>query len=413
MSLSGRVLRVGAEVWVPWVDLTTRDDGTLEANGVAVDAFNIIAKKLNFTYHLVRPGDGEWGRGLPNGSFTGMIGMCQRKEVDMALGPFGVTWERAQVVDFSTTLFVDGFGIFLPRPRLQKDLSGFLKPLSWEVWLGFLTCLLLGAFLGALLLLFHNYSFLTWKGVKAFNSGWMVRGVLQQAIPRLPRVNAGRVFVGTWILVGLILGAAYRGVLTSLLAVPRVTVPVDSLEDLLDYGRIPWALEYGTSLHQLFADADSGVYSRVFQDASFVKDCYRARHKIKDDNLAVLCDFFTMRKIMSEDFSVSGQCNYYIAENAIKSAPLSFAFPRTSPLIQHFDQWLQPLKESGVMSRSVLSVTANATACLVRPGREKGTRVNTVFDLVDLAGVFLLLVGGLVAALIAFLCEEIGAKLMD
>lgn len=51
----------------------------------------------------------------------------------MALGPFGVTWERAQVVDFSSTLYVDGFGIFLPRPRQERDLAGFTNPLAWQV----------------------------------------------------------------------------------------------------------------------------------------------------------------------------------------------------------------------------------------------------------------------------------------
>lgn len=51
----------------------------------------------------------------------------------MALGPFGVTWERAQVVDFSSTLYVDGFGIFLPRPRQERDLIGFTNPLAWQV----------------------------------------------------------------------------------------------------------------------------------------------------------------------------------------------------------------------------------------------------------------------------------------
>ncbi|KAG7158152.1 Glutamate receptor-like 37, partial [Homarus americanus] len=82
-------------------------------------------------YTTVLSPDGEWGRQLPNGSFTGLIGKTQRKEVDMSLGPFSVTWERAQVVDFSSTLYVDGFGIFLPRPRLERDLAGFIKPFSW------------------------------------------------------------------------------------------------------------------------------------------------------------------------------------------------------------------------------------------------------------------------------------------
>lgn len=51
----------------------------------------------------------------------------------MALGPFSTSYDRAKVVDFSKDITRDSFGIFLPRPRLEKDLSSFTKPLSWQV----------------------------------------------------------------------------------------------------------------------------------------------------------------------------------------------------------------------------------------------------------------------------------------
>lgn len=51
----------------------------------------------------------------------------------MALGPFSVSYDRSKVVDFSQPVTMDSFGIFLPRPRLEKDLASFTKPLSWQV----------------------------------------------------------------------------------------------------------------------------------------------------------------------------------------------------------------------------------------------------------------------------------------
>lgn len=59
--------------------------------------------------------------------------------------------------------------------------------------------------------------------------------------------------------VSLILSSAYQSILTSLLAVPKVEVPVDSLQDLLDYGKIPWSVEHGTSIHQLLDVSILGV----------------------------------------------------------------------------------------------------------------------------------------------------------
>ncbi|XP_042891706.1 glutamate receptor-like [Penaeus japonicus] len=327
MALSGRHLRVGADIWVPWVDLRQRD-GSLSASGVAAAFFDIIAAKLNFSYTLVMPEDREWGRGLPNGSFTGMIGMCQRKvrsktgffevwgarwrvvptphqEVDMALGPFGVTWERAQVVDFSSTLYVDGFGIFLPRPRQERDLAGFTNPLAWQVWTALGAVFLFTLVLGKVM---------NWvgRGRSRQTEGsagpledeniirplWVVKALLIEPIEKLPRRTSSRVYLAAWLLAGLILSSAYRGVLTSLLAVPRVTVPVDSLEDLVSYGKIPWANEKGTSLHQLFGDATSGLYKTIHDEGTLVVNAYEARERIKKERMAVLCDFFTMRKVL-------------------------------------------------------------------------------------------------------------------
>ena len=51
----------------------------------------------------------------------------------MALGPFSISYERSKVVDYARTIHIDNFGIFLPRPRLEKDLTGFTKPFMWQV----------------------------------------------------------------------------------------------------------------------------------------------------------------------------------------------------------------------------------------------------------------------------------------
>ena len=46
--------------------------------------------------------------------------------------------------------------------------------------------------------------------------------------------------------------SSYSGILTAMLSLPRVTIPIDSLEDLVAQDDLPWKLEGGTSLHQYF-----------------------------------------------------------------------------------------------------------------------------------------------------------------
>ena len=42
----------------------------------------ILQDIMNFTFNIERPKDGEWGILQKNGSWTGMVGMLARQEID-------------------------------------------------------------------------------------------------------------------------------------------------------------------------------------------------------------------------------------------------------------------------------------------------------------------------------------------
>nr|XP_027208732.1 uncharacterized protein LOC113802358 isoform X2 [Penaeus vannamei] len=139
--------------------------------------------------------------------------------------------------------------------------------------------------------------------------------------------------------VSLILSSAYQSILTSLLAVPKVEVPVDSLQDLLDYGKIPWSVEHGTSIHQLLDDSSADVYKKINKKIFYVSSSFAERDRMKEERFAILCDFFSMKLIMSDDYGQTGECNYYIAKEVIWSAAMAFAFPKGSHITAHFNKW--------------------------------------------------------------------------
>ncbi|XP_069166158.1 probable glutamate receptor [Procambarus clarkii] len=395
MALTGSHLRVAADVWVPWVMFQDDQVGTPHSSGILIDFLNILASKLNFTYSVIRPPDGEWGRVLPNGSTTGMIGMCQRQEVDMALGPFSITYVRSKIIDNSVPLYVDNFGIFLPRPRLERDLAGFIKPFPWEVWTLLFVLLATTAVLGI---------FMKWLGElrrlpgtndnNDFRSSWFIKTLLVETIVTSPKLTIGRVLEGSWLISALILGSAYQGVLTSMLAAPRIPVPVNSLQDLVHYGRLPWGVESGTALQQLLGDAKSGIYKKVSEGAFQITSLFIEKTHMKEKKFAILCDFFSMKQVMSEDYSKTGRCNYYIAQEVIISTSMAFVFPKGSVLVPHINKWLVMMKESGLVNRNLDELVSNATTCMVPPGKEFGVSTH-VLSLADFIGVFLLLVAGM------------------
>ncbi|XP_068227741.1 probable glutamate receptor [Palaemon carinicauda] len=410
MALGGRHLIVAAEKWSPWVIFKEEPDGSLLKSGIVIDMFNTIAEKMNFTYSVKRPPDVEWGRELPNGSFTGMIGMCQRNEVDVALGPFVMSWDRYQAADYSTTIYFDQYGILLPRPRHEIDLSGIAKPLAWQVWLTLAVAICVSIVIG----FFMNFAIQKIRrgypsSSDEINSSWISKVMLTETVYPLPKSFSSRLYIITWMIVGFILQAAYSGVLISLIAVPKVTIPVDSLQDLISYGKFPWIIEVGSYLHNTFQRAESGLYKEVLHGVTIVDDFYSLREWVKKEQVAVLVPITNMKKVISDDYSATGKCNFYIAREAILSAPFALAFPKGSALTPIFDKWLSLLKESGEISHSILGETTNATACLVRPGKEAG-KGYTPFSLMDLSGIFLLSFVGTTISLIALLLEMIISK---
>lgn len=64
----------------------------------------------------------------------------------------------------------------------------------------------------------------------------------------LPVNDGGRIVVATWLLASLVFMSSYSGILTAMLTVPRVTIPIDSLADLVAQDDLPWRLESGAMM---------------------------------------------------------------------------------------------------------------------------------------------------------------------
>lgn len=126
----------------------------------------------------MRPPDGSFGTRLANGTATGMVGMVGRQvslrcsmatsfclhtfitmivmflspllphpsvgqEVDIGLGPFGITAARSKIVDYTSPVVNDYLRILAGRGRPEVDPWGFLLPLAPLVWAGLLIALVL------------------------------------------------------------------------------------------------------------------------------------------------------------------------------------------------------------------------------------------------------------------------------
>ncbi|CAL4135189.1 unnamed protein product, partial [Meganyctiphanes norvegica] len=367
-----RHLTVCAETWNPWMRIKEGEDGEMNYSGIMFNVLEFLAEAMNFTYTMVRPPDGLWGVGFPNGSWNGQLGMVKRREVDLALGPFAFNWERHHFAcEFTQPVFIDYESVFVRRQRIESDLAGLIKPYTWQTWV----CIgVIIPVMWTVLTLLNRWSLTeyyskneaqTRMGFSDSYLMWIIRTLTMQSNPRLPRSDSLRVVTGSWLIATIVIISLFSGTLTAMLTVPFVKVPIDSTTDLVEQNEIPWAVESGSFLYQILYLATSGIYKQIWDGHThLITDCYSFRHDIRDGKYAAVCDKLTMKKVMSEDFSSSGECNYYMASEDFKSMPLALGFQHQHPLYAEANQQVLYMVATGLIDRWIQQETPNGTACL-------------------------------------------------
>ncbi|XP_069188820.1 glutamate receptor ionotropic, delta-1-like [Procambarus clarkii] len=202
----------------------------LEFFSPIANVLQLLANVTNFTYLYMRPPDGLWGSQQNDGSWSGMVGMVSREEVDVGLGPFSVSASRAEVVDFTWPISVYYGKILGGRGRLVVDPWGFVLPLTPLVWAAILATLLV---LPLTVSLLSSCVSVRTPGECIEDTFRFITIFLHQDIWVRRKWWWERVVMLVWMMVTLVLTQSYAGNLMALLAVRHIPQPIQSLLDIL------------------------------------------------------------------------------------------------------------------------------------------------------------------------------------
>ncbi|ROT69475.1 olfactory ionotropic receptor IR4 [Penaeus vannamei] len=387
---------VAAEQWVPHVLMRQGETGNLTASGPMINLLDMMSRSINFTYRLVRPSDGSWGAPLPNGSWSGMVGVVQREAADMGLGPFAVTRSRSLVVAFSQTLFFEDVVILASKGKPEHNPWGFLFPLAPAVWAALLmamTCT------WAALLILGVWDFGSGRVNRALDALFLqIRTLLRQGMDCDLPGSAGRWVVGGWLLVAMVTTWSYTGNLMSLLVRAGGPSPHPIGQ------RSTYQRHHGTG------NTKEGILAELHA----LLEVGRMHHKplnmmaqflgtlVRDGTHVLFIDGSTSLKLQADIFSKTGRCEFYKARETFM--PLFYAMigKKDSPLIPAIDARIQQLLASGLYNKWVLSAIPNATACV---SLSTSITVKEPLTLATTWGMFVVLVCGLSLALICFVVE--------
>ncbi|XP_069946238.1 glutamate receptor ionotropic, delta-1-like [Cherax quadricarinatus] len=212
-----------------------------DARGYIVEMMHLMRQHLNFTEVLVLAKG--FGLFLSNGSFDGMTGVLQRGEADISFMDYTPSGDRLSVMDFSIPIGEDPMLIISRAPTTVDRpflLIQIFSPLVWACIIGM--SLVVGVLLGMIEIVENvltNSLDRSYRDHPAFYT-YIVEQVTNvmkiyvfQGSRRWAESWCGRVGAATTILATVVVGYLYSGAITSFLAIPFRSPPLDSLEDLL------------------------------------------------------------------------------------------------------------------------------------------------------------------------------------
>ena len=113
-DMEGYHLKAAAVLNPPYIDhLEDNCTSSKCFKGTYSRIWNNLQNKMNFTFSIKK--ETVWGTKI-KGTWYGLIGMCERKEVDIVPADLGVTRERSSVVDFLPGITPTYQQIFIQNP---------------------------------------------------------------------------------------------------------------------------------------------------------------------------------------------------------------------------------------------------------------------------------------------------------
>ncbi|XP_037800545.1 glutamate receptor 2-like isoform X2 [Penaeus monodon] len=379
---------------------------------------DIFASHLGFCYNIVVPPGENWGNREENGSYSGMLGMMVRREVDMTIVPVGVSEERSRAMDFSEFILMDRQHLIFKRPFPEADMAGFIKP--YTPWMWFLIFVAALGICGALAIVHFGYKKLLQDlhTPEEFEEAdlvvvrrtlaqdlynyvlWMFSSLILLSVPWNPRGVPVRTLTGVWLIVALIISTVYRSNLKAMLILPKVNLPFTTISEFLQTDIPLYIIEGSLADHYTKGAEPNSSLARLRAKARVNTDVIIAIKEVYMGEVTGISSFHGQTKLLHDSFTKNGYCGVYRSvDGLLGGTSNALGFPKGSPLKPKIDRMIRGLREFGILNYLLFQQVPNATNCLT-VSRSSTSNLSELrpLELKDFYGVFSLYAGGLHSA---------------
>ncbi|XP_046575050.1 glutamate receptor-like isoform X1 [Haliotis rubra] len=388
--------------------------------GFCIDLIRLVAKQANFDFAINIAHD--YGRkNETTGQWSGMVGELINRTRQIAVAPLTITEDRERVVDFSKPFMNTGISIMIKKPdKVKPGVFSFMEPLDRYVWL----CIAVG-FLSVSFVLFFvgRFSPFEWtvdgNGKKEANNTftisntmWFSLGALmQQGSDISPRSLSGRVIGSAWWFFTLIIISSYTANLAAFLTIEKMLTPIDSADDLVNQKEIKYGtLKTGTSW-EFFKDSEVQVFRQMYETMEtnknevLLSDVELGVEKVRQSKGKYA---FMLESSMNDFHSQQEPCDTMKVGVNLDNKGYGIATPIGYPLRDEINIAVLELREIGELHKLRKKWWYDKGKCGDVDGSKDATQ--SALTLSNVSGIFHILIGGLVLAMITSSLEYLAQK---
>ncbi|XP_049522464.1 probable glutamate receptor [Dermacentor silvarum] len=133
MAVNATHLRVTVAASPPWVQVHD-ENGKLYVTGIFGHLLRALADFVPFSFDVTYDPKRSFGTRLGNGTYTGIIGLLQTGEADLAASPVFLRSDRSEVVKFAPVIYTSHCALIAVAGEPSVNAFGYLFVFDWQAW---------------------------------------------------------------------------------------------------------------------------------------------------------------------------------------------------------------------------------------------------------------------------------------
>ncbi|CAL1284858.1 unnamed protein product, partial [Larinioides sclopetarius] len=374
----GSNLRVAYSNLPPYV-IVTNSSGAVVISGFMHQIVRTVAKWMNISLSFIKEPDDNYGTWV-NNSWSGMVGMLYRNEVDLILNPIMPKESISEFAFFTNPITMDAYTILSGRESHEPGLFLYFKVLDTTVWLG----MIFAAVVLGVTCTFIYQSILT---PKEFSRVRMARQycwhLLSYALRQNPtekyllRANRSRLsvllplLVTIWILgVGLLM-TAFQSLLVSKLTVRKAHAFVDTMADFVEtdstVGTAPVEIQLGDVLEKSSIPLYEAAWEKIKDHLLPGRIVFSSEtmEKVQRGEFCVFHGYVVLRNRLSDFYKRRAECQFHLSQEHFFPFSLQMALQKktTRHIYESFNLGVTRLVDADLPGKSLKAATEVSDLC--------------------------------------------------